>query len=176
MQLNNEIAFAPITSDGFPYNLNLDPTQRQGIDFEFSKKIIKNLNLLTFVSYKQATFVNGQYVGNSLPLAPAYTGSIKLDWKFQANQKIGTTLNMVSDQYVAGDFGNSYEKMPSYSTVDLSYSYTYQNIEFSGLVKNVLDKQYYSYATLGYDSSYNPYVGVYPDLGRTLTARIKVKF
>ena len=176
MQLNNEIAFAPITSDGFPYNLNLDPTQRQGVDFEFSNKITKNINLLTFVGYKQATFVDGQYVGNSVPLAPAYTGSIRLDWKFQPNQKIGTTVNIVSDQYVAGDFGNSYDKMPSYSTVDLSYSYTYQNIEFSGLVKNLLDKQYYSYATLGYDSSYNPYVGVYPDLGRTLMGRIKVKF
>ena len=172
MAINNEIAFDPING----YNINLDPTQRQGMDVEFYKTITNKIGLLTFASYKQATFVGGQFAGNSVPLAPTYTGSIRLDWRIQENQRIGTTVNIVSDQYVAGDFGNNYDKIPSYSTVDLSYSYSYQNFEFSGLIKNVFDKQYYSYSTLGYDSNYNTYVAVYPDLGRTFMGRIKIKF
>ena len=78
-------------------------------------------------------------------------------------------VTAVSQQAIAGSFDNA-SKMPGYATLDWRYAFTLDKLELSILVKNLLDKKYFGYATTtgGYT--------VYPDMGRNLMLTAKYKF
>jgi iron complex outermembrane recepter protein len=169
--LKNEIAYNPQLQE----NINLDPTQRKGIDLDGFYKFNNIFNFYTVIGLRQAQFKFGQYSGNNLPMAPSKVGTIRLDSKIFDHQKISISLTGISSEYIAGDFANT-TSMPGYATSDLRYSIESKDIELNFLVRNLVGKSYYSYATQAFDASYNLYTAVYPDPGRNFMASIKVHF
>ncbi len=171
--LRNEIIFDPANFS----NINLDPTQRQGVDFDFSQRMTPSWTVSGIFSVREAHFSNGQYGGNTIPMSPKQVASIRSDWKIAAHQSIGIKFTSVAQQQISGDFVNQ-QSMPGYSTADVRYGYKFENAELSVLIRNIFDRTYYSYATNAYDasSSYLRYTSVYPDQRRSIMAQFKWNF
>jgi outer membrane receptor protein involved in Fe transport len=75
----------------------------------------------------------------------------------------------VASQQIAGDFANQ-KRMPSYNVADARYVYQMNSSDISLVVRNLTNKNYYSYAT-----TTNGY-SVYPDQGRSLMLTLRHKF
>lgn len=172
--LNNEIGYDPnipnlLSWTGLGANVNFDPTRREGVDLDASYKPLTAVTISTKLSFKNAYFVSGVYAGNTIPMAPRETLNLRADWNFAPAQTVGAGWNWVSSQYIAGDFLNQ-NTMPAYGTVDLKYSYKQKKYEFSVFAKNLMNANYFAYATTtgGYS--------VYPEFGRSLAASLKINF
>ncbi len=163
--LDNEIYFDPIAYA----NINLSPTQRQGLDFDFYYKPINQISLYGLLSLRDAKFVAGEYVDKHIPMSPKQVASLNFNWEFIPKNNLGLGVNYVAGQFIQGDLNNQ-KNMPSYTVTDLRYNYQMKQLDFSLIVKNLFDKSYYSYATT------NGGYSVYPDYKRTIFASARYKF
>jgi outer membrane receptor protein involved in Fe transport len=167
--ISNEIAYDPFNW----INSNLSSTIREGIDFNALLKPHASVYVGFAIGLRKSKFSNGTYDGMIIPMAPSQVASLNADWKFQAKQSIGVGLTWTSSQFYAGNFSNDATyKVPAYSLLDLRYSYHLKDVELSLSVRNLADKKYYSYGTMYSTNSF----AVYPELGRTLMARVKYSY
>ena len=164
-KLNNEIIYDPSQYG----NINLESTRRQGVDVYATYVPVQKLLLMASVGWRESTFEYGPNSGKFIPIAAKEVASVRADWTPVANHRIGLGWMYVGRQFIAGDFSNS-QSMPSYSLLDLRYSHRVASWEFSAMVRNLMDKKYYSYATTtaGYS--------VYPDPGRSLLLTARYRF
>ena len=70
MRLNNEIHFLPAVG----VNINLDPTQRIGWETSAVYQINNSLRARGGVTYLDATFIDGPFTGNQIPLVSRWSG------------------------------------------------------------------------------------------------------
>jgi outer membrane receptor protein involved in Fe transport len=106
-------------------------------------------------------------------MAPHQVASFNADWRFKPNQAMGAGWSWTSSQFYAGNFSNdSAYKVPAYALLDLRYRYRLDAYEFSLSVRNLADKKFYSYGTMYSSNSY----AIYPELGRTVMARMTYGF
>lgn len=163
--LKNEIIYDPANWA----NINLEPTRRQTLEFFWSYPHSASLSVSGSLSLRDAEFLSGAYAGKQVPMSPKQSLSVRADWRLAASQFMSWMVTAVSQQAIAGSFDNA-SKMPGYATLDWRYAYTFDKLELSILVKNLLDKKYFGYATTtgGYT--------VYPDMGRNLMLTAKYKF
>lgn len=163
--LNNEIYFDPVSYA----NINLQPTRREGIDFDMYYKPLNQLSIYGLMSLRNSKFVEGEYVGKNVPMSPKQVASLNINWEFMPKNNLGLGINYVANQFIQGDLNNQ-NNMPSYTIADLRYSYQIKQIDFALIVKNLFDKSYYSYATTtgGYS--------VYPDYRRNFFASARYRF
>lgn len=163
--LNNEIIYDPANWA----NINLDPTRRHALEFFWSYPHSSSLSVSGSLSLRDAEFLTGAYVGKQVPMSPKQSLGVRADWRLPANQVMSWMVTAVSQQAIAGSFNNA-SQMPGYATLDWRYAYTRDKFQLSMLVKNLLDKKYYGYATT--TSGYT----VYPDIGRSLMLTANYKF
>ena len=103
--------------------------------------------------------------GNTLPSLPAQSAKAGLDYNLTPAFKLGLDALIVSGQYYGGDAANLDPKLPGYTNVNLHASYQVtRNIQFYGLVDNLLGHRYYTHASF-FDNS--NYVGSFPNLTDT---------
>ena len=164
--LENEISYDPIQIA----NINLDPTQRQGLDLQAGYKISKTIRVSSAISVRDTKFMAGQFYKNAVPMAPKEILSLKADFDLSNKNMVSIIWRHISEQYIAGDFTNQ-NSMPSYSLTDVRYSVSFYDLDISMTVKNLFDKSYFSYATMN-SGSY----AVYPDQGRSYFVNIRHKF
>ncbi len=159
----NEIAYDPTCC-----NFNLEPTRRRGIDARIQQFFSAKINFQASMSYKEATFKSGTYKDKTIPMVPQQTVQIKANWIFMPEQTVSLYSTYLSEQFFAGNFNNT-NKIPSYTVTDIVYQYKVPVWEFQLQVKNVFNKDYFSYATMVYDGS----IGLYPDMKRSVFAVYK---
>ena len=159
-ELKNEIAMG---SDFFS-NVNLDPTRRQGVEFETKVSVGSKLTLSGNVAHRESTFTQGVYAGKTIPFAPKQNAFVNMQYRFEPNQLWGVTANWVAKQRISGDFDNScQDQIPSYTTFDTRYAYTYSRWTYAASLLNMTDKKYYNVRTRCDASSKS----IYPEAGRT---------
>jgi len=161
--LKNEIAYY----ENYFTNINLDPTERKGVDLSVRQRITNSLDIGGFATYKHSRFVEGTYEGKGIPLSPDKIYSFRANWKFASTQSFGLNVVYTGSQQIGSDYTNIYT-MPSYTVTDLSYQYKFPKSEFQVAVKNVFNKDYYSYATTNVGS-----IALYPDMKRSVFAVYK---
>jgi iron complex outermembrane receptor protein len=161
--------YSAFGSDGA--NVNFDPTQRQGLEFEARQELSTTIALRMNAAYRQARFVSGQYADSNVALVPAHTAGLGLDWNVAQGHQVNMGVTWVSSQ--SPDFANKCT-MPAYSTVDARYAYTTGPAEFALGVTNLGDAKYYTQAygctAAGVTTS------IYPEAGRAFTVTAKLKF
>lgn len=163
-----------ITYDPFSYvNSNLASTVREGVDVNALVKPQASVYISTAVGFRKSKFADGTYDGKTVPMAPSQVASLNADWRFHPKHALGGGWTWTSSQFYTGNFSNdSTYKVPAYSLLDVRYRYQLDAYEFSLSVRNLADKKFYSYGTM-YSSNY---YAIYPELGRTVTARVKYAF
>jgi iron complex outermembrane recepter protein len=164
-ELTDEIIYDPEQSG----NMNLRQTRRTGLDSFSRMQLSPKVSMTGAYSHRHTEFGTGPNSGNQLPMAPQDVFTIRGDWRFTTNQTFGLGWMHVASQQIAGDFANQ-KRMPSYNVADARYVYQMAASDISLVVRNLTNKNYYSYATT--TSGYS----VYPDQSRSLMLTLRHKF
>lgn len=159
--VRNEIGFDALQS----INTNFDPTRHQGIEAEFGWQVLDNLKTKISYALNDAEFKSGANKGNVLPLTPKNAAHAQLIWDNRAYGKYIAQINYVGKRYTSGDFSNSLNKLPSYTTIDLRANWDLKPVTLSLTALNILDKKYSPYAI--FSTFKNDYF-YFPADGRTL--------
>jgi iron complex outermembrane receptor protein len=171
MDLTNEIRYDPVNF----YNTNLDPTRRYGGETSSSIRLSDSLLLRSGAAYTRATFREGPFSGNDVPLVSRYTANAGVTWNvWQKYVVFDATARVWSSRFMDSDNANSQVKIPANGTVDVKLSGEIDQFFWSLSVINLFNAQYYDYAVA---SSFTPgRYGAYPLPGRTYLAKAGVTF
>jgi len=163
MRLKNEIHFNPATFT----NVNLDPTERYGVELNGTVDINDRVSLQGNYSYLRAMFTDGPFDGNNVPLVPKNKASLSGTWQPTAATDLIVAINYVDSSYFDNDQSNSFgEKIPSYTTVDARLSHVYKGLRMTAEVNNIFNEEYFEY---GVSSTFTPGVyNAYPLPERTI--------
>jgi len=168
--LTNEIGFDP-NAGPFGANVNFDPTRRTGLELDGTYAYAKNLKLRVNAALRKSSFVNGPYAGSLVPLTPRRTLSLQTEWMPMAKHFVTGGVNWVGSQHP--DMANACS-MPAYTTANVRYAYRWSKSEFFVGATNLTDHKYYTQA-FGCNAS-SQTTGIYPELGRAVTAGVRVAF
>jgi len=173
MLLNNEILFIPFPPIGA--NINLDPTRRVGVENSASLKLSEVLRLKGGLTYTEATFREGMYAGNAVPLVSRWTGNAGVSWNVYQNYAVfDAVVRWVGDRRMDNDQANFQPTIPAHTTVDLHLGGEVQNFFWAVSVQNLFDVQYFDYAVAS-SATYGRY-NAYPLPGRTFMAKAGATF
>ena len=185
MDLRNEIHFNAITFT----NMNLSPTQREGIEIEGNRKLGKRLDLFGSYTHARAVFREGAYngfdasfnpisvdlSGKNVPLVPRDSAKMGLTWQLADKTRMSGALGYVGRQYFDNDQSNTFPgQMPSFLTADAKLIRIAGPWTFTLAGNNLTDRKYYTYAIRNAaGTSFN----AYPMAGRNflLTAAYRWK-
>ena len=168
--LKNEIGYDAATGN----NVNFDPTRRKGIEAELGWQVLSNLKTKLSYAYTDAAFKSGAFNGNNLPSVASNSAHAQVLWNAQQYGQFVAQVNFVGERYTSGDFSNSLNKLPSYTTLDLRANWNIKPVTISLSVLNVTDKKYSPYGL--FSTSKNDYY-YFPADGRSfyLSARYDFK-
>lgn len=171
MNLNNEIRYDPVNF----YNTNLDPTRRVGGELITSYRINDTLLVRGGGAVTHATYREGAFAGNDVPLVSRYTGNAGVTWNvWQKYVVFDATARVWSARYMDNDNRNVQPKIPANGTVDLKLSGEIDHFFWSLSVINLFNAQYYDYAVASATTIGR--FNAYPLPGRTYLAKAGVTF
>jgi iron complex outermembrane receptor protein len=170
-RLKNEIHYDPATYS----NINLDPTQRYGVELSGSLAIDARLDLQASYTWMRSEFRDGPYQGNEVPLVPRNTASASATWRWSPATRITASVSYVGDKYFDNDQANDFgKKIPSYAIVDLLASHQYRGYRFAAKIGNLFAEKAYDY---GVSSTTSPGVyNAYPLPERTVLFTVSKEF
>lgn len=173
MNLDNEILFIPFPPIGA--NINLDPTRRFGIENSATLRLTDTLRLKGGVSYTRATFREGIYAGNDVPLVSRWTGNIGLSWDiYQKYAVFDTVLRYAGERRMDNDQANFQPMIPAHTTIDVRLGGAVENFFWSVSVQNLFNVEYFDYAVAS-SATFGRY-NAYPLPGRTFMAKAGATF
>ncbi len=183
MKLKNEIHFLPALG----VDTNLDPTQRKGWELNTIYQVNDSVRLRGGAAYTLATFRDGPYAGNEIPLISKWTGNAGLSWDiYQKLLTLDLTGRFFGPRRMDNDQQNIQPLIAGEATMDTKLGGQYQQFFWSASVLNVLDKHYFDYAIASGglaagpgSAGAPPTVGAfsaYPLAGRTFVARAGMTF
>jgi iron complex outermembrane recepter protein len=183
MRLTNEIHFVPALG----IDTNLDPTQRVGWETSAFYQFNNSVRLKGGLAYTRATFREGPFAGNDIPLVSRWSGNAGLT--FDIVQKLlvlDVTGRFFGSRRMDNDQQNIQPLIPENATADVKLGGTYERFFWSAAVLNVFDLHYYDYAVASggvaggpFFPGASPTIGVfnaYPLAGRTFMVRAGATF
>jgi iron complex outermembrane receptor protein len=180
MDIRNEIAFLPgDVLPPFGGNVNLPPTLREGLELETQWNVNDALRLsgqytYTVAKYEEGTFGGVDVAGNDIPLVPRHRAGASASVSATPQLRITASVTYVGEQYYDNDQSNSFgRKMPDYTVADLSARYQKGQWTFDGVVRNLFNELYYSYAIR---STTAPTFNAYPSPERSLMLSARYRF
>ena len=159
MRLRDEIYFSPLVFD----NINLSPTQRRGLEFEAAARATRELDLRGGLAFQRATFRSGSYggtdvSGKDVPLVPETIVNAGASWSMTSSRRLNLNARYVGAQRYDNDQANAFGKrMPAYTLVDLKLEQRAGRFDLALEVRNLFDKQYYSYGIWNGATSFSAY-------------------
>lgn len=171
MDLTNEIQYDASTFS----NTNLDPTRRTGGELSASYRINDAVTLRGGGAFTHATFRDGLYAGNDVPLVSRYTGNAGVTWNIWQNYVVfDATARAWSSRYMANDNRNVQPKIAGNGTIDLKLSGEIDHFFWSLSVLNLFNAEYYDYAVASATTIGR--FNAYPLPGRTYLVKAGVTF
>ncbi len=175
MDINNEIHLDPVAFN----NVNLPPTRRWGVELEGNWKLTSSIDAFANYTYAIARFRTGNFggtdvSGKEVPLVPHSSAHVGGSWTFAPRTSASATVDYVGTQVYDGDETNAFgRKMPAYTLANLKLTHTIPGgLQLSGEIKNLFNKDYYSYAVYTAFPTFN----AYPAAERQFFASVQYKF
>ena len=158
IQLDNEIYFSPLTLS----NINLSPTERQGLELEAMWHATERLDLRAGLALQEARFRSGVYGGvdvggKTVPLVPELLLTAGASWAFTPRSRLNLNLRHVGEQRFDNDQANSFPRqIPEYTLADAKLEQRLaQRWDLALEVRNLFDKRYFSYGTATSPTSFS---------------------
>jgi iron complex outermembrane receptor protein len=169
-QIKDEIFFNKATFT----NENYDNTLHQGVEIGCRSDLFETLTLYGNYTYEKATFRNGPFDGKDIPAVPRN----KFNLGFRVHDVIPSLIFSADYFYVGestliSDQANRFEKLESYTTINLRLSYAWKWANVFAGVNNVTDQKYSEYGLIGGFAS-TPYY--YPAPERNWVAGIELRY
>jgi iron complex outermembrane receptor protein len=143
MRLKNEVHFLPAIG----VDTNLDPTQRVGWETAAFYQINNSTRVRGGVTYVNATFREGAFAGNEIPLVSQWSGYAGLTWDIVPKWlTLDVTSRLFGSRRMDNDQANVQPLIPAQATADVKLSGKYDRFFWSAALLNVFDKHYYDYA------------------------------
>ncbi len=150
MRLKNEIHYNPVTFE----NVNLDPTERYGLELSGTADINDRFSLQGNYTYLRARFTDGPFAGNNVPLVPENKATLAGTWRATPATELIVAINYMDSKFFDNDQSNSFgEKIPAWTTLDAKLAYTYSGFRMTAEVNNILEEEYFDY---GVSSTFSP--------------------
>ncbi len=178
---SNEIFYDPAGGGGFGANNNYDKTRRIGVEagqVVHLKPILgiaslDRLDLKADYTYQNATFTDGMYKGNRIPMTSRHQGSIGVNVGFMKHYDWSLLGRLVGDQFAINDTANATDESPAYGVLDTKLTFSHEHIEIFGGINNLLGEKYDMYATKSVSSAVKSH---FPAPERSFMVGAKVKF
>lgn len=175
-KLTNEIYYDRSISripTGTGANVNLDPTEREGLEIEASTRLGSDFSMSAVLQHVSAKFTEGRYAGREMTLVPKNIATLRLNWLPTNGQSADVGVQWVDSQRYGGDFSNACnERIPSYAVFDARYAVRVGSWEFALSGTNLTDKDYFSQAFGTCRSS----ASIYTDAGRAVKLSARYDF
>lgn len=158
LELDNEIDYDPNAigpNSPFGYdgaNVNLEPTTRTGLILEGAHQYNADLKLNAQYNYINGTFDGGVFDGNQIPFVAEHSLTFNAQYKINTNWLSTAEARYTGSRYQAGDYGNIFDKLPSFTTINAQLSYHQKHWVASLRINNLTDESYAGYAL--FDSFY----------------------
>lgn len=183
MRLDNEIHFIPALG----VDTNLDPTQRWGWETTALYQFNGDVRLKGGLAYTRATFREGPFAGNDIPLVSRWSGNAGLTWDIvQKLLVLDVTGRFFGERRMDNDQMNIQPLIPANATADVKLGGSYDRFFWSAAVLNVFDLHYYDYAIASGGIAAGPFFGglpptiglfsAFPLAGRTFMLRAGATF
>ncbi len=169
LDLTDEIAY---DSTQFA-NLNLDATQRVGLNARWDWRHNRALQLGLRYSHLHARFETGPHDGNRIPLTPRHQAAAVVSgavWSFDYFAE----WRWYDEQRVSADFANQFPALDGYQTLNLTLGWAAGDWAVKARVINALDEHYSGFAAVAYNpATFSNDVGYYPAPERTYEVRLQ---
>ncbi|MGI8526546.1 MAG: TonB-dependent receptor [Pseudolabrys sp.] len=143
MRLNNEIQFLPALG----VDTNLDPTQRVGWETSAQYQINSAVRIRAGVAYTKATFHDGPFSGNDVPLVSHWSGNAGVSWDIvQKLLVLDVTGRAFGPRRMDNDQPNMQPLIAGEATMDVKLGGQYRNLFWSAALLNAFNKHYFDYA------------------------------
>lgn len=171
LDLDDEISF---DSSGFS-NINLDETRRKGVILEGEWAPSGRWTLGGSYSYTNARITSGPNNGNRIPLVSRHSARLFTDVMLGPHWFLFAELQVASDKVFGSDFSNSFPRLAGYGVTNAALRYQRGAWFFSARVNNLLDKEYATSGSVGYDAGFTLREAYFPAPERNfwLTARYR---
>ena len=178
LDLEDEISFASTEIFGFTinHNINLEKTRREGMILEGRWQASPSLSLSGSFTYTDPTITDGQFEGNHIPLVSARSARFAVDWAATSELGLFTETLLRSERVFGGDFANDFGTLPGYGVVNLGGHYTQGPWRLDLRVDNLLDKEYISSGSVGFDASFIQREAYFPAPERRLWLSASYQF
>lgn len=155
-------------------NRNLSgETQRLGGEF-FAEHYFNKITLRESLSFINTKIKDGEFKGSEIPNVPNILVSLGTTYRITDKLTLNGDLNYTGKSYSAGDFTNKTSKNSSYTTLDISFNYSFTpNLDIYGGIKNITDKKYSDYIVW---KEWNQSKNYYPANGRNFYIGAKYNF
>ena len=171
MQLTNEIHFIPALF----LDVNLDPTRRVGLENSARYQLTDDVRLHGGFAYTRATFRDGPFAGNDIPLVSHWTGNAGASWDIWKKMAVlDVTARFVGERRMDNDQTNTQPLIPANATVDVKLGGQYDRFFWSAAVLNLFNVSYFDYAIAS--AFTQGFYNAYPQPGRTFMLRGGVTF
>ena len=117
MRLNNELLFIPFPPIGA--NINLDPTQRYGVETRPIDRAVETVRLNGSVTYTRAVFREGQFTGNDVPLVSRWGAIPECRTIVPQVLIFDAVVHYVGDRRMDNDQANFQPLIPAHALVDV---------------------------------------------------------
>ncbi len=197
--LKDDLLFTLANNAGGGYFINVDETQRQGIELGLDGQTNK-LSWYGNYSFIDATFESSETLasvvdpngitvksGDQMPAIPRHNVKLGLDYNFTPTFSSGLSLQYAGSSYMRGDEGNDLPKVDSYTTFNFDARYQpHKMVSLWAKVDNVFDREYensgirnfnfYDVENLPDGQTLQENRFVSPGAPRTVSAGIKIRF
>ena len=158
IRLENEIYFSPLVFS----NINLAPTRRRGLELEGAWKSSPALEWRAGLALLEAEFRSGTYggvevAGNEVPLVPQTIATAGVSWTFAPRTRFSVNGRYVGRQRYDNDQANVFRHQPEYVLVDAKLEHRIDRLHLAAEVRNLFDKEYYSYGIWNGATSFSAY-------------------
>jgi len=175
LDFENEISFDPNANgpygSSFGANVNLDPTIHEGFIVEGDLTISRYLKFGAAFSYTNAEFKSGPLKGNEIAGVPDRQLTLSTHYRLSDNFKTYLEALYFDKHYAEGDYDNDNAKLDAYAVVNANLSYSWDELEVSMRVNNLMNEKYSSNATESGGSIY-----FFPSPERNFWIGASVKF
>jgi iron complex outermembrane receptor protein len=151
MKVRDELFLNPAIGF-FGENENIDKTKHQGAEIGFTAELFDFLSFFGNYTYTEAEFESDPYKGNTIPLIPRHSFNLGADIKLNESILLALKTNWIGKRFLENDVENIKEKLPSYLTADMKFSYQYKMVTAYIGVNNIFNKEYSEYGAFGSSS------------------------
>jgi iron complex outermembrane receptor protein len=158
LDIDDEISF---DSTGFA-NVNLDRTRRRGALLSGEWSPLRAVTLSADYAYTGNEVTAGPFAGNRIPLVAEHSGRVAAAWAPRPDITLYAEGVYVGERALGGDFDNAFDRLDSYTTLNLAGQWRQTGWRVALRVNNLLNEKYSEVGAVGFDETFATRAAFYP--------------